>query len=171
MKRKAYQEIIKDISPESLVYIDESGIEERIVKDRGWGERSQKLRAKKSGKYYERSNIISGYVNKQIISPLVFYSSCNTRLFEAWVEQFLIKELQPGQYVVLDNASFHKSKRTKELIESVGCKIIFLPAYSPDLNPIEKFWANLKRWIKNNIFRFDNLYDALANFFSCANAT
>ena len=170
-RRAEYKEIIKDIPSEKLVYIDESGIEERIVKDKGWGEKSQKLSAKKSGKYYERSNIIAGYVNKNIIAPFVFYSSCNTRLFEAWVEQFLIKELQPGQYVVLDNASFHKSKRTKELIESVGCKIIFLPPYSPDLNPIEKFWANLKRWIKNNILHFDKLYDALVRFFNTQTST
>lgn len=164
-KRKAYKEEIKTIAPEKLVYIDESGIEERITKDRGWGIKSQKLSAKKSGKYYERSNIIAGYVNKKAIAPLVFYSSCNTALFEAWVEQFLIKELKPGQYVVLDNASFHKSKRTKELIESVGCKVIFLPPYSPDLNPIEKFWANMKRWIKNNISHFKHLYDAIVHFF------
>ena len=164
-KQKEYNELIKDIPTEKLVYIDESGIEERIVKDRGWGKKSQKLAAKKSGKYYERSNIIAGYVNKKIIAPLVFYSSCNTKLFEAWVEQFLIKELKPGQYVVMDNASFHRSKKTKELIESVGCKVIFLPPYSPDLNPIEKFWANMKRWIKDKITLFDKLYDALVQFF------
>lgn len=165
-KRKGYKEVIKTIAPENLVYIDESGIEERIVKDRGWCKKNQKLSAKKSGKYYERSNIIAGYVNKKIISPMVFYSSCNSKLFETWVEKSLIKELKPGQYVVMDNASFHKSQRTKELIESVGCKVIFLPPYSPDLNPIEKFWANMKRWIKSNISKFDRLYDVLVHFFS-----
>jgi len=170
-KRKIYKEAIEDIPLDKLVYIDESGIEERIVKDRGWGKRSQKLTAKKSGKYYERSNVIAGYVNKEIIAPLVFYNSCNTKLFEAWVEQFLIKELKHGQYVVMDNASFHKSQRTRELIESVGCKVIFLPPYSPDLNPIEKFWANMKRWIKNNLFNFDRLYDALTNFFCTQTST
>lgn len=125
-----------------ITYI--KGVYKSGFKDRGWGKKGKKLTAKKSGKYYERSNIIAGYVNKNILAPLVFYSACNTRLFEAWVEQFLIKELQPGQYVVMDNASFHKSKRTKELIESAGCKVIFLPPYSPDLNPIEKFWAIMK---------------------------
>ena len=73
-KRK---EIMKNIPAEKVVYIDESGIEERIAKDRGWGIKGQKIAAKKSGKYYERSNIIAGYVNKKIIAPLVFYSSCN----------------------------------------------------------------------------------------------
>ena len=95
----------------------------------------------------------------------MFYGYCNTRLFEAWVEQFLIKELKSGQCVVMDNASFHKSQRTKDLIESVGCKVIFLPPYSPDLNPIEKFWANMKRWIRGKIQDFDTLYDALVQFF------
>ena len=93
-KRKEYKALIKESPLEKLVYIDESGIEEKIVKDRGWGKKNQKLAAKKSGKYYERSNIIAGYVNKKIISPMVFYSSCNTRLFETWVEKSLIKELK-----------------------------------------------------------------------------
>ena len=65
----------------------------------------------------------------------------------------------------MDNASFHQSVKTKELIESVGCKIIFLPPYSPDLNPIEKFWANMKRWIKDKITLFDTLYNSLISFF------
>jgi transposase len=73
--------------------------------------------------------------------------------------------------VVMDNASFHKSQRTKELIESVGCKLIFLPPYSPDLSPIEKFWANMKRWIKNRICSFDKLYNALEIFFNTQTST
>lgn len=170
-KRKEYEEVIKDIASEGLVYIDESGIEERVVKDRGWCKKSDRFSAKKSGKYYQRSNIVAGYVNRRVIAPLVFYGSCDTKLFEAWVEQFLIKELKFGQYVIMDNATFHRSKKTKELIESVGCKVIFLPPYSPDLNPIEKFWANMKRWIKDNIHTFDNLYDALIQLFSYANST
>ncbi|ETZ05072.1 hypothetical protein K737_300499 [Holospora undulata HU1] len=61
-----------------------------------------------------------------------------------WGEH-LIKELKPGQGVVMDTVAFHRSKKTKDLIESVGCEIIFLLPYSPDLNPIEKFLANMKR--------------------------
>lgn len=99
---------------------------------------------------------------------MVFNGSCNTDLFNNWVEHFLIKVLKPGQVVIMDNASFHKSQKTKELIESVGCKLIFLPPYSPDLNPIEKFWANMKRWIKQQIAHFNTLYDSLVSFFNYA---
>ena len=151
------------------MYIDESGIEMSICKDRGWGKKSKKLVGKKSGKYYQRTNIIAGYVNKKTIAPMVFNGTCNTELFNSWVENFLIKELVPGQFIVMDNASFHKSQRTRELIESVGCKIILLPPYSPDLNPIEKFWANMKRWIKDRISDYTQLYDAIREFFSAPN--
>lgn len=159
-------EQIKDIDPDNLVYVDESGIESGIVKDRGWGKKGEVLKAKKSGKYYLRTNIVAGYSGNKDMAPVIFHGPCNTILFEAWVKQALIKELKPGQVVILDNATFHKSKKTKELIESVGCKVIFLPPYSPDLNPIEKFWANMKRWIKNNMINFEKLDDAISAFFA-----
>ena len=102
---------------------------------------------------------------------MIFNGSCNTELFEIWVEKFLIEELNPGQIIIMDNAAFHKSKRTRELIESVGCRLIFLPPYSPNLNPIEKFWANMKKWIKEKIAQFDELYDVLAAFFKPQTST
>ena len=170
-KRIEYQKVIKDIPKEKLVYIDESGIELTICKDRGWSKRGEKLLGKKSGKYYERRNIIAGHVNRKSLETMIFNGSCNTQLIEAWVEQFLIKELNPGQVVIMDNASFHKSQRIRDLIESVGCRLIFLPPYSPDLNPIEKFWANMKRWIKGKITQFHQLYDALFYFFNSQTST
>lgn len=170
-KREVYFESIKYIPKDKLVYIDESGIDHNISKDRGWGKKSKILQGKQSGKYYLRTNIIAGLNCNKAIAPMVFYGSCNTVLFNAWVEQELIKSLKPGQVVVMDNAAFHKSLKTQELIESVGCKVIFLPPYSPDLNPIEKFWANMKRWIKNNYIRFDKLYNAIEFFFRLPNST
>ena len=92
-KRDDYLNKIKDVDKENIVYIDESGIDHDISKEYGWCRKGEQLHAKKSGKYYKRTNVIAGIVNKQIIAPLVFYGSCNTELFTAWVEQFLIKEL------------------------------------------------------------------------------
>ncbi len=102
-ERIKYQETIQDIPKENLVYIDECGIEMNICKDKGWGKKGEKLMGKKSGKYYERTNILGAYVNKEPIAPLVFNGTCDTELFENWVEQFLIKELKAGQVVVMDN--------------------------------------------------------------------
>ena len=165
-KRNAYKQEIESMAPQNLVYIDESGIDMNICKNKGWGKRNKRLPRKKSGKYYQRTNIIAGYVNHKPIAPMVFNGSCNTQLIEAWVENFLVKELKSNQVVIMDNASFHKSSKIKDLIESVGCKLVFLPPYSPDLNPIEKFWANMKRWIKDKISDSDKLYDLLTQFFA-----
>jgi len=164
-RRDKYIEEIRSIAIADLVFLDESGIDMSICRDRGWGLKSKKLISKKSGKHYQRTNIIAGLNVNKPIAPMVFNGTCDTGLFNQWVEEFLIKELKVGQVVIMDNAAFHKSKKTQELIESVGCRVIFLPPYSPDLNPIEKFWANMKRWIRDKISQFDMLFDAIDSFF------
>lgn len=105
-------------------------------------------------------------MNREPIAPLTFHGTCNTEFFNKWIEEFLITELKPGQTVIMDNVSFHKSPKTKELIEKAGCKLLYLPPYSPDLNPIEKFWANLKKWIKKQIHKFIGLDGAIDAFFN-----
>jgi transposase len=168
-KRAEYIKLVSEIPLERIVYLDESGIDMTICKERSWSLKGKPTKATKSGKYYQRTNIIAGLVCNESIAPMIFNGTCNTSLFEAWVEEFLIKELKPGQVVIMDNASFHKSQKTKDLIKSVGCSLIFLPPYSPDLNPIEKFWANMKIWIKEQISNFTNLSEALSSFFNAPN--
>lgn len=92
--------------------------------------------------------MIAGLCNKEIIAPVVFEGTCDTEVFLSYIEQILIKELTPGQTVVMDNISFHKNPKVRELIESVGCSILFLPTYSPDLNPIEHYWFKVKHQIR-----------------------
>lgn len=164
-RRAEYLEKINGIDRNKIVYIDESGIEEQIAKDRGWGIKGKPLIGKRSGKYYQRTNIVAGIVNNKPIAPFVFKGSCNSELFNKWVEEGLVKELEVGQVVVMDNAAFHRSPKTRQLIEEAGCKLIFLPPYSPDLNPIEKFWANMKRWIKDKISCLQNNLQLLINDF------
>ncbi|KJV72197.1 DDE superendonuclease family protein, partial [Orientia tsutsugamushi str. UT76] len=84
-----------------------------ICNDRWLSKKGTHVSSKKSGKYYERTNIIAGYVNNKSIAPMIFNGACNTRLFETWVQQVLINELKPAQFVVIDNAAFHKSKKLK----------------------------------------------------------
>ena len=82
-----------------------------ICKDKGWSAKGKPIHAKKSGKYYERTNIIAGYVDNKSIAPMVFNGSCNTEVFNNWVESFLIKELIPGQYVVMDRGGTNVSDK------------------------------------------------------------
>lgn len=164
-KRAKFQEKIKDIPRSKLVFIDESGIDHGIQKERAWAKKGQVVVGKRSGKHFLRTNIVAGLCNKKCIAPMCFSGSCNTEVFNTWVKDSLIKELEPGQVVVLDNATFHKSKHTEDLIKSVGCSLLFLPPYSPDFNPIEKFWAKMKQFIRQEIETFDNLFLSICAFF------
>ena len=158
---------IKNLDSKDIVYIDESGIDTNSTyKQREWVHRNKTHVSQKSGKFYERLNVLAGLNGNNSIAPMVFNGHCNSEIFNCWVEQFLIPELKPGQTVIMDNASFHKSPKTRQMIEQFGCKVVFLPPYSPDLNPIEKFWANMKRWIRGKFNQFKNLYDAFVQFFA-----
>jgi len=109
--------------------------------------------------------MVAGWCERQVIAPLTFQGYCNTSLMEVWVEQILVPELRPGQVVVMDNASFHKSQRIEQLIEQAGCELLFLAPYSPDLNKIEKFWARLKHHLGKTLGRFESLWDAVDDAF------
>lgn len=89
-----------------------------------------------------------------IIAPLVFEGYTNTDVFITYLDKVLVPLLQKGQVVIMDNAAFHKSPRIKKIIENAGCFLIFLPAYSPDLNPIEHFWYSIKNKFRKKITEF-----------------
>ncbi len=120
--------------------------------------RGEKVYGAVSGNRYRRESFIAAQNQSSILAPFCYTGTCDTNLFNAWLEQILVPELKPGQVIILDNASFHKSKISLEIIRKAGCEILFLPPYSPDLNPIEKFWANFKRKVKDVL----NLYSTLA---------
>jgi len=114
-----------------------------------------------SGKRFARQSVISALQGKKLLAPMCFEGTCDTNLFNVWLRQELIPNLTNGQVLILDNASFHKSAETRRLIESCGCEILFLPPYSPDLNPIEKYWANMKTKIRGFLSTVATLSEAL----------
>lgn len=97
-----------------------------------------------SGKRFGRQSVISALKAKKFLAPMCFEGTCDTNLFKVWLRQELLPNITPGHVLILDNASFHKSIEIRNLVESYGCQILYLPPYSPDLNPIETYWANMK---------------------------
>lgn len=160
-KRAVFREALGDPKAAHLVYVDESGMDERDVYDYGYAPAGERVHGLKSGTRQGRVNMIAGYRNGQMIAPFTVEGSCNRSVFELWLETCLIPVLQTGQWVILDNASFHHGGRIAELIEAAGCRLVYLPPYSPDLNRIEKCWGWLKCRIRKQRRTLDNLRDAM----------
>ena len=120
--------------PAQVVYVDEAGIDNREDYAYGYCEVGQRFYALKEGKRTQRVSWIAALCQENLIAPLTFEGSCNRDLFEMWLEQCLLPQLQPGDAIVIDNASFHRSQYIDELVAAAGCEIWYLPAYSPDLN-------------------------------------
>ncbi len=123
----------------------------------GWNLKGKRFYDLKSGKRSLRVSIMSGLCQGKLIAPLTFEGSCNRAVFEKWLEEKLLTQLEPGKVLILDNATFHKSERIRELVELAGCKLHYLPPYSPDLNKIEHCWfpiTNRVRKSKGNLTTF-----------------
>ena len=155
---------IKEISLlplEKLVYIDESGIDTFISREYGRGTRGERVLGEKSGRRFARESFVAGLKNKKTIAPFCYNGTMDSELFNYWLVNFLIPAVSPGDTIIMDNAAFHKSDKTKDIISYSKCNLVFLPPYSPDLNPIEKFWANLKAYVKKYINKFTTLADTI----------
>lgn len=161
VKRLQFREEIGMYQPESIVYIDESGMDNREDYGYGWNEKGQRFHALKTGKRQGRVNMIAAYSDGKLFAPFTVEGACNRTVFETWLETCLLPSLKPGQIVIADNATFHKGGRIKELIEAAGCQLKYLPPYSPDLNKIERCWSWLKSRIRKQLIQFDSLRDAM----------
>lgn len=145
--------------------MDEAGADDTEDYPYGYCQKGERFHALKLGHRTCRINMIAAWCVDEILAPMTFKGTCHTTVVEVWVEQCLIPQLQTGQVVVMDNASFHKSARIREAIEAVGCSLLFLPPYSPDLNKIEKFWARLKNFLGKTLHQFADFWDAVDHAF------
>lgn len=154
---------IKGIEVTDLVFCDEMGVDDNIAPIYGWSEKGSRSYGEVEGFRKERVSIIAGHTpsSKELIAPMEYKGFTDTKLFNQWLEEHLCPNLRRGQYVILDNASFHKSALTKEIIEKAGCHLLYLPPYSPDLNPIEHCWANFKNYLRKIIDRYENFCQAI----------
>jgi transposase len=149
--RVSFQEEVAQYSKAQLVYVDECGVEQNLYREHARSPRGTSIYADVPDKRFAaRISVVAAYCHGQLLAPFRFEGYTDTLLFDTWVAHFLVPVLQPGQVVILDNARFHQSRHTRELIEGAGCRLLFQPAYSPDLNKIEHQWAILKQGIRAN---------------------
>lgn len=98
-----------------------------------------------------------------LFAPFLFEGYSNSSVYETYIEKVLVPVLEPKMVLVIDNARFHKSKKVVELLDKIQCKVMFLPPYSPDFNPIEHHWASVKNAIKRSAENIKDFYEAAVN--------
>jgi transposase len=138
---KAYQH---RIAPERLIFVDETWIKTNMTRVHGWSPRGLPLQAKVPQGHWKTLTFIGGLRHDAVVAPCVFDGPINGDLFTAWVEQCLVPGLKPRDIVIVDNLGSHKGQRARQAVRQAGAHLLFLPPYSPDLNPIEMVFAKLK---------------------------
>lgn len=125
----------KDNRP--VVYLDESGFKAHDYRPYGYAKRGEKCFGEHNWHLKNQTNAIGAIYNNQLFAVGLYDCTVNSDVFHSWIEQLLLPELPTNSIIVMDNATFHKRLDTKEIIESAGHTILWLPPYSPDLNPID----------------------------------
>ena len=141
---------MKKIPAENLFYLDESGFDVEMEKEFGWAPKKERLLAEKSGKRKGKRISVIAVRNHEhkLLCPFYFEVSTNKKVFKVYLEKILLLFLPKNAYLIMDNASFHKGEDIDIIIKKYDINLIYLPTYSPDLNPIEKKWAQIKVYFK-----------------------
>jgi len=124
---------------EQIAYVDETGIDSYLYREHGFSKCGKKIFAAVSGKKYRRVGIVAAQLGKEIIAPLQYDGTMDSSLFETWFSTRLLPNLPKGSVIVMDNAAFHRKSRLISIAQGEGFRLIFLPPYSPELNPIEGY--------------------------------
>ena len=150
---------LEQVPERDRVYADECGCDDRLQREHGWSRCGEICLGTRVGHATERLSVVAAWQGVSgepvsgktaLIAPLSFDGTCHSRLFELWLRVMLCPLLRAGQVLILDNARFHRKKAVQRILKKVGCRALFLPAYSPDLNPIEHQWHGLKTSVRTN---------------------
>jgi transposase len=146
--RRAWSEAQPEMDIEKLVFIDETWTSTNMTRRYGRAPRGQRCIGSAPHGHWKTTTFVAGLRHRQLTAPLVADGPMDGEMFLAYLRQFLCPTLRPGDIVILDNLASHKVAGVKQAIAAVGAKLLYLPPYSPDLNPIEKLFAKLKALLR-----------------------
>ena len=178
MARQQFALRLDDTPVDRLVFLDESGAKTNMTRRYGRSFRGERCHFLVPHGHWQTTTMISAIRCTGVIpaSTMVFDGPMDGMIFRGYVERCLAPALTPGDVVVMDNLSAHKVRGVAEAIHGVGAEILYLPPYSPDLNPIEKLWSKIKSWVRRaSPRRLDELIPAIGDAFrqverhECAN--
>ena len=149
-KRARWHEQLAAETLAALVFVDESGANTQMTRWRGRALGGRRLIAHIPHGSYQTSTLISGIRLQGPCAPWLFEGPMNGEMFLAWVMQGLAPTLRAGDLVILDNLATHKIRGVREAIQAVGARLLYLPPYSPDFNPIEPMWSKVKQILRSH---------------------
>lgn len=143
---RVLREWISEHGSQNVVYMDESGFAANAYRPHGWAKRGTKVHGKVTGNHKKgRINLIMAQRKGEWLAPMLFEGSCSHEVVTGWVKRVLIPELRPNSLVIMDNAPFHNKADIAAVLNKHGHTLMPLPTYSPDLNPIERSFAIIKK--------------------------
>jgi transposase len=151
--REAWRERQPILNPAQLVFLDETWATTNMTRLRGRCPRGERLVAAVPHGHWKTSTFLAGLRLTGLSAPLVLDGAINGKIFRAYVEQFLAPTLAPGDIVIMDNLASHKVAGVRQAIEACGASLLYLPPYSPDLNPIEQSFAKFKALLRKTAAR------------------
>jgi transposase len=161
--RSAWADDQPKLNPDRLVFIDETGTSTNMTRLRGRAPRGERLVGKIPHGHWKTTTFVAALRSTALTAPCVIDGPMNGDAFLAYTEQILAPTLRPGDLVVLDNLSSHKVPGVREAIEAAGARLLYLPPYSPDFNPIEQLFAKLKALLRKAAERsVDGLWNRIA---------
>ena len=147
-RREAWFEGQLDLDPDRLVFIDETWASTNMARRYGWAPKGERLRVGVPHGHWKTTTFVAGLRLSGTVAPMVLDGPINGPAFQAYVEQVLVPELKRGDIVVMDNLGSHKGAGVRASIEAAGAKLLYLPPYSPDFNPIENAFAKFKALLR-----------------------
>jgi transposase len=139
---------LRSIAPERLIYLDESGVSTQMTKRYGRARRGRRIAEATPEGNWKILTILGAMSVRGMIATMTIEAATDAEIFLAYLDHMLCPALRAGDVVVMDNLSSHKVAGVRERIEKTGAELLYLPPYSPDLNPIEKAWAKLKQQLR-----------------------
>ena len=152
-----------DLDPDRLVFIDETGATTKMARLRGRAPRGERCRAAIPHGHWKTTTFTAGLRRDGLAAPMLLDGPMDGDAFLAYVEKVLVPELAPGDIVVMDNLPAHKVSGVEQAITAAGARLLYLPPYSPDFNPIEMAFSKLKALLRKAAARtIPDLWDAIA---------
>jgi transposase len=167
-RRRDWFDSQPELDPERLVFIDETWASTNMARLHGRAPKGERLRAGIPQGHWKTTTFVAGLRLTGMMATMVLDGPINREAFQAYVEQLLVRELRPGDIVIMDNLSSHKGPAVRQAIEAAGARLVFLPPYSPDFNPIENAFAKLKALLRGAAERtVEALWTTIGSLIEC----